>query len=55
MNRYKITIVVESEEDPSSILDGVTHAIEQGYTNVEMSLDSEAEEDGCAVSVESVG
>jgi hypothetical protein len=52
MNRYKITILVESDEDPSAILDNVTHAVEEGYINVDLRLDPQAESDGTAVEVE---
>ena len=50
--RYQITIIVESEEDPSAILDAVEYAVQNGGIGDDVRLDPKAEEDGKAVSVE---
>ncbi len=52
MEKYKITIVVQSDEDPSAILDAFTDAVNDHDLTVDMHLDPEAEEDGDAVCVE---
>jgi hypothetical protein len=52
LDRYKITLIVQSDEDPSAILDAFTDAINDRELPVDMRLDEESEEDGEAVSVE---
>jgi hypothetical protein len=54
MTKYRITILVESDENPSALLDAFHHAVDQGYINAELRLDHEAEEAGEAVCVEEV-
>lgn len=51
MTKYKVTIIVECEDDPSALLDNFDHMVSSGevpYTK----LDSDAEESGEAVTVE---
>jgi len=52
MARYKITIIVESDEDPSGIMDDFEYVVDSEMDTCE--LDPTAEEDGEAVSVESM-
>ena len=54
MHKYKVTIIIESDEDPSAIMDAFEDAVDGGSLHVEVRLDEESVEDGVAITVEDV-
>ena len=50
MSKYKVTLIIESDEDPSALLDEFEYLIESG--DIEADLDRTAVEEGEAVTVE---
>ena len=50
MSKYKVTLIIESDEDPSALLDDFEYLVEEG--DIDATLDRTAVDEGEAVTVE---
>ena len=52
MSKYRVTLIIESDEDPSVLLDDFEYILTEG--DIDATLDRTAVEEGEAVTVEAI-